>query len=368
MKRKLSSVLLACLLLAVLLTGELLAGCKPSGPSGEETSADTPTEAPETEAPTEPETEPETEEDTTPVAPFSVCLYTGDLENGVSGTYESLDEAIEAAQKKAYLGLRVCDANGRLVYAPYTELQCDLLREAKWVTDYVRENRFKYGDAPINPAMDCSAKLVSCDRLVEWVYYRVGFTDPPKSHGLVVSNFFPWCEQHGFEKITKVRDLQPGDLVGVRPSANGQYPEHVFMFAGPTNYERSYVGRGNCLRYDCGSDTRIQSVQPFNEPINDFMCAYRPVIHTGSLTKLSKDMTLTLDIGPACEWFVAVRDAVWGQDDTDADYNYAVTIDGKDYLYEESKGIIKDVETGNVGEVPRAFRTSFRDSSRKMFK
>ena len=67
-----------------------------------------------------------------------------------------------------------------------TPLQAEILKEAKWVTDYVRENGFRYGDAPMNPAIDHEAKLVSCDRLVDWVMYRVGFTDQVERQGMVV--------------------------------------------------------------------------------------------------------------------------------------------------------------------------------------
>ena len=171
------------------------------------------------------------------------------------------------------LGYRVCDKKGNTIFTPYTELQCDLLREAKWVTDYVRVNSFTYGDAPINPAINHDAKKVSCDRLCTWVLYRLGFTEgQPYVQGLVVSNIFDWAEEQGFQKITDPADLQPGDIVGVRPSKNGAYPQHVFIHAGQISGEDS--------RYDCGTDKRIQSFQPSVEKLNTsgkFMVAYRPV-------------------------------------------------------------------------------------------
>lgn len=161
------------------------------------------------------------------------------------------------------------------------------MREGKWVADYVRENGFTYGDAPVNPAMNCDAKLVSCDRLVGWVLYRVGqnnpkyasYTDQIESHGIFVygqygseRDFTTWCENHNFKKIENMLDLQAGDIVFVIPkhtAAGTLYPGHVFMCAGPTE-------SGTFYRYDGGSNQRIKSVQPFNEPINEFMYAYRP--------------------------------------------------------------------------------------------
>ena len=121
---------------------------------------------------------------------------------------KTLEEAKAVACENAVYGCRVCDENGRIVFCPYTELQSDILREAKYVTDYVRENGFTYGDAPVNPAFNRDAKLVSCDRLVDWVMFRVGFTNQVERQGMVV--FHPtekerdlpgWCELQGFERI-----------------------------------------------------------------------------------------------------------------------------------------------------------------------
>ena len=149
-----------------------------------------------------------------------------------------------------------------------------LLHEADWVADYCRENGFTYGDAPINPAINCDAKNFSCDRLVEWALYRAGYTDQPYSHGLVVydesgsRDLSAYCEKLGFEKITDKKELLPGDIVFV---GNGT-PGHTFIFAerisGSTNY-----------RYDGGSDWRISQVQPYAETGDDmsrFLYAYRP--------------------------------------------------------------------------------------------
>ncbi len=150
-----------------------------------------------------------------------------------------------------------------------------LLSEAKSVTDYARNNNFAYGDAPINPAMDHSAKLVSCDRCVAWFLYNMGYTNQPQSHGVVVSQFPAWCEQNGFRKITNINELKAGDVVFVNPDANGS-PKHVFLLGNP-------VGNGIWERYDCGSVERIRLTgqysgyqsQPFKEGIGGFMYAYR---------------------------------------------------------------------------------------------
>ena len=150
-----------------------------------------------------------------------------------------------------------------------------LLSEAKSVTDYARENNFSYGDAPINPAINHDAKLVSCDRCVGWFLYNMGYTNQPESHGLGVGAFPSWCEQNGFQKITDINSLQPGDVVFVNPNSSGS-PGHVFLLGNK-------LENGLWERYDCGSVERIRLTgkysgyqsQPFHEGIGGFMYAYR---------------------------------------------------------------------------------------------
>lgn len=314
-----------------------LAGCRsgnaPEDPSAAaEITTEEETEM-QTEADTEVTTEEETEAETEPLK-YYICLTTGNLTEDVKGVYDTLDEAMEAYKSvKPYLGYRICDSDGNFVHANYTELQSDLLREAKAITQYIRKNKFKYGDAPYNPAMNHDAKIVSCDRLVCWIYYNAGFTDQPKQSGLVVSNFADWCEEHGFEKITRVEDLQPGDLVGVFPSDNGKYPKHVFMYAGVGKINEKNPSQSTYYRYDAGSDTRIQSNQPFCEPIVDFMFGYRPVWHTGSISK-SDGTTVTLDAGSAAKLYTLAAELDWRREKYSEDWEYKLVIDGEEYAYD----------------------------------
>ncbi len=259
---------LALALSAVLLLGGCTSGtADPADTTAATTEAPTdpvteaPTPAP-TEAPTEPETEP------APLV-YYVCTDPADPEGTSFRKADDLETAISYCERKKQEGYRVVTSRGETVYLPYTELQCDILRECKEVTDYCRENGFKYGDAPTNPAMNHRAKKVSCDRFVAWALYNVGFTDQPRTQGVVVSAMAAWCEKNGFERIDNQADLQPGDVVLVK--FNGSWPAHTFIYAGETRIE------GQPYRYDCGSDSRIQSVQPSTEPIIEFWRAYRAV-------------------------------------------------------------------------------------------
>ena len=157
----------------------------------------------------------------------------------------------------------------------------ELLNAAQEITDYVRKNNFDYGSAQYMPPKedgttnDDGSKYISCDRLVSWCLYKLGYRDLPKC-GLCVSKggtFVEYCEEKGWERINDVSKVQAGDIVFTKQlDSAGMKCGHVFLCAGENK------------RYDCGSVYRIRcteqysgySSQPFNEPIgSDFMCAYR---------------------------------------------------------------------------------------------
>ena len=215
----------------------------------------------------------------TPEVPkgFYVCLYEDRLhlpeDNVLGDAFATLENAKRRCDSKKQFGYRVANEKGEIVYTPYTLLQSNLLRDGHYVTEYAREMNFKYGDSCTNPGINHRPLRTSCDRLVDWVLYRAGFTDQPLVQGRVVSNMPEWCEEMGFKKITRMEDLQPGDIIFVRPHAQG-FPLHTFMLA--SNYNGN-----STLRYDHGSDHRIMSSQPSTEPVSysdaPFMYAYRPV-------------------------------------------------------------------------------------------
>ena len=215
-------------------------------------------------------------------AGYYVCLYEDRLhfpkDNVLGDVFTSLETAIRRCDKQKQYGYRVANEKGEIVYTPYTLLQCNLLREGKYITEYAREQRFKYGDSCTNPGINHRPHRTSCDRLVDWILYRAGFTDQPLVQGCVVSNLHEWCREMGFERITRAEDLQAGDIVFVRPAADGG-PQHVFMLAEDEE-------GGHALRYDHGSDSRIMSRQPTKEPISygdaPFLFAYRPVATEGN--------------------------------------------------------------------------------------
>ncbi len=185
-------------------------------------------------------------------------------------TREDFAEACALADEHFVYGAIVTDEWGKLLYAPKGEISATILHNGKWVCDYIRDNAFVYGHAPINPAFNHDARIVSCDRLVDWILFRSGIVDQPVKHGKCCSGppLTNWCIDHGFKKIETIEELEPGDVVFVRPSDKG-HPLHVFIHAGKSPEEGQYY------RYDAGSNVRIRSTQPSCEPISDFMYGYR---------------------------------------------------------------------------------------------
>ena len=70
-------------------------------------------------------------------------------------------------------------------------------------------------------------KYVACDRLVSWILYRAGFTDQPFINGCDLEKLF---RDHDFEKLDKLYDYKPGDIIFINPDSSGN-PTHVFMCA-----------------------------------------------------------------------------------------------------------------------------------------
>ncbi len=221
--------------------------------------------------------------------------------------YDNYEEAYAHATQleMAATGYAVYDAEGNFLGGKHNELVTNLMYNGKHVTDYIKMNKYTYANASVNPAItyrrrtnpreygrDNGEKIVSCDRLVDWILYDTGFTDQPTQSGMHINGYMDpvygsigWCINQGFEKITSQRELQAGDIVFVnrtRPE-DPNFAAHVYMFAGDSpQYQRGFY-----YRYDGGSVDRLQCIgsyakysesgQPFAEPVGSFVVAYRPV-------------------------------------------------------------------------------------------
>lgn len=239
---------------------------------------------------------------------------TDDELNGTTNKYFTLDDY--------YTGTGKVQTNENFV--------TNFLNAAKEVTDYVKENNFLYGHANYMPPREDGttnndgSKHISCDRLVSWALYKCGYTDQPE-HGLcttsVSSPLMDYCKEKGWQRIDDVNDVQAGDIV----------------FSGSTNASKTtashtFICAGENLRYDCGSVERIRltdkyssySSQPFNEPITNFVCAYR------------------VTTGYSGSYEVSV-------DSAEVD-NFQGTIKLRRVTPNKSVGVLKDVSTGATTE------------------
>lgn len=215
-------------------------------------------------------------------------------------TYGNYDVGKNTASKAGMLGYALYSDTGRLAYSQNSEFVTRFLAEAKAIADYCKANNFSYGSSSKNPAMDCSEKIISCDRFVGWVLYNCGFTDQPADGGMYVygnssnrdHHLGLFLEKYGWKKITNSNDIQAGDIVFVNPTtANGEvYGAHVFICAGKYKdnlyyrYDMGSVYRARCTaQYSAYNSTNpyISGVsvsgQPFAEAITNYAYSYRYV-------------------------------------------------------------------------------------------
>ena len=134
----------------------------------------------------------------------------------------------------------------------------EFLKNAKKVADFVREKNFKYGNAAFLPSVYYPhEKYVSCDRFVDMVLFESGLKNVGNRN---VGSLELYLAANGCKKITNKSEVKAGDII--------YFKGHVFILGEKRN-------NGLYERYDCGSNARIQGVQPFVENIDGFICAYR---------------------------------------------------------------------------------------------
>lgn len=151
-----------------------------------------------------------------------------------------------------------------------TELTEIWLNEVKKVADTARTNKWTYGNSTTNKP--CEDKKISCDRLVARALYNLGCTTQPKG-GITCGHMETYLPMFGFTKVTKKSQIKPGAVVAVKKKTQS-FINHVFVV-------KSYNATNDtCVKYDTGSQTRIQTVQPFKNAKlvewddREFVCAW----------------------------------------------------------------------------------------------
>jgi hypothetical protein len=169
----------------------------------------------------------------------------------------------------------------------------DLRVQCNKVCSEARTGGWKYGDSKTLPP--CADKTISCDRMIARALYNLGYTNQPKG-GITVLNMEKYLTSWGFSKITDANKLTHGDIVLMK--ANGTSSPtaawHTFLCD-------QFWGVNKIYKYDCGSQARIQTSQPFaNVPLNEwsnktFYCGFR--VPTGSTGGTTTTKTVTKPSG-----------------------------------------------------------------------
>ncbi|MBR4589596.1 MAG: peptidoglycan-binding protein, partial [Bacteroidaceae bacterium] len=149
----------------------------------------------------------------------------------------------------------------------------NFLKIAKETTDYVKG--WNYGNAAFLPSVYKYEHLASCDRLVDMILWNAGLKDVGNRNVGALEKYL--SNYQGVKKVTKLTDVKAGDIVFLTG--------HVFLVGNKKE-------NGMYERYDGGSDARLKSDQPFVEPINGFVCAYRLPFVTDA--EINKDKKLNL--------------------------------------------------------------------------
>ena len=151
----------------------------------------------------------------------------------------------------SYVSLLTCNI-------PKSITAAQILSKSKEIADFVRTNRYSYGDAPFLPAVSGDAKIVSCDRFVDMVLFALGWRDVQNTN---VDDLPAYLASKGFTRNNDYGSIAAGDIIF--------QTGHTFILGN------------NCgnlwQRYDCGSPERILNVQPFTEIVDQskFVCSYR---------------------------------------------------------------------------------------------
>lgn len=135
----------------------------------------------------------------------------------------------------------------------------EFLQAVANVYSLAHNGHFKYGNS--TSTVPCEDGIISCDRLISRAAYDLGLTAQPAG-GYGVSQISNYLVQSGFVTFTDLSTTQAGDVMIVNDSAGN--PCHLFVVE---SYDSS---TGICMKYDMGSQSRIDSIQPMRAPLDEW--------------------------------------------------------------------------------------------------
>ena len=124
---------------------------------------------------------------------------------------------------------------------------------------YAHNNHFKYGNS--TSTVPCEDGIISCDRLILRALYDLGLTEQTTGSSATLP-LARILTRIGFITFTDFNTSRPGDVMIVNDSA-GNF-RHVFVVA---TYDPD---TGMCTKYDLGSQSRIDSVQPTQTALHEW--------------------------------------------------------------------------------------------------
>lgn len=135
----------------------------------------------------------------------------------------------------------------------------DVLASADRTARKYKEKKYIWGSADIAPWLQPEIFKASCDRGLDESFSGAGVPLGNRETWMIVARLI----ELGGVKITDLKQVRAGDVVLLNSW-------HIFLAASGRD------ANGNYKRYDFGSTARMQSDQPFTEPIINFMFAIRP--------------------------------------------------------------------------------------------
>ena len=146
-----------------------------------------------------------------------------------------------------------------------------LVEVAKRCHDAIAQSgRFSYGATSGGIPIDVNTDTtVDCSGYVSWVLYEAGYKDMAGGqHNTNNSSFGAYGKDKGWDVITNIDELEPGDICFWGGTLDGANPYHVNIYVGEES--------GKKLYYDCGDQSAINALDPIAYVANDFGYAFRP--------------------------------------------------------------------------------------------
>lgn len=133
------------------------------------------------------------------------------------------------------------------------------------VAEEARLGGYQYGDS--NSAVPTADGIISCDRIIAKALWDLGYTDQTPG-GFTNGNedMYTYLITHGFEYSLDLSDVGYGSIVCTTAGEMG----HTFVVVSWN------PATGEIVKYDMGTQGRIDSYQPFSEGWSggDFVCVF----------------------------------------------------------------------------------------------